>query len=152
MGNLQFDGPDAEACPFIGLAEDPATRFTFPHPDHRCRAGGRPSVVEYGHQGRACLTRDFVACDRYRAWMAPASKRHRPAAPELASQPVIHVFRAGDSLARIADLYGISVEQLVAANGLRTPDAVVDGQRLQIPLGRPPGSLADSGAPRRRSG
>jgi len=152
MADLEPDGPDAPACPFIGLAGDPATRFTFPHPSHRCSAGSKSSSVAHTHQATFCLTEGFASCDRYRSWLAPGSKRHRPTAPGPASQPVIHVFRAGDSLAWIAELYGISVEQLTAANGLPTPDAAVDGQRLQIPLGRPPGTPPDRGAPRPRFG
>jgi LysM repeat protein len=54
-----------------------------------------------------------------------------------AATSVIHVFRAGDSLARIASAYGLSVEQLASANGLTFDAVVTDGTRLVIPL-RPP--------------
>jgi spore germination protein len=50
----------------------------------------------------------------------------------------VHIFHAGDTLARIAAAYGLTVDQVVTANRLASPDAVVDGQRLVIPLSLPP--------------
>jgi hypothetical protein len=78
MVSSELDAPDLPACPFIGLTHDPRTRFTFPHPDHRCGAGPRPTFIAHTHQARVCLTRDFMSCDRYRAWMTPGSKRFHP--------------------------------------------------------------------------
>jgi LysM domain. len=64
---------------------------------------------------------------------------------------VVHVLRAGDSLARIATAYGLTVEQIATANGLTLNDAVADGTRLVIPLGPPAASLPGAD-PRQRRG
>jgi LysM repeat protein len=67
-------------------------------------------------------------------------KEQSPARPArlpptaAAATTVIHVFRAGDSVARIAAAYGLPVEEIAAANHLTSPGTVVDGQRLVIPL------------------
>ena len=45
----------------------------------------------------------------------------------------VHVVRNGETLSRIARLYGISTSQLIRANGLGSPDHLAVGQRLQIP-------------------
>jgi hypothetical protein len=133
------DLPDAPACPLLGLAADPRTRFTFPHAGHRCHAAHRPSTVDLARQSSYCLSSGFAACERFRAHMPPPGKPpstlSRP--PAASATPVVHVFRAGDSLARIASAYGVTVEKLVAANNLAGADSVADGQRLVIPLGRP---------------
>ena len=130
------DLPDASACPLLGLADDPRTRFTFPHPGHRCHAGSRPSVVVPGWQATRCLSADFATCDQYRDWTAPSGgpPRSSAAGPASALPAVIHVARDGDSLALIAARYGLTVEQIVAANNLASPASVRDGQRLLIPL------------------
>lgn len=46
---------------------------------------------------------------------------------------IIHVVKAGDSLWRIAENYGVSMEPIIAANGLENPDVLVVGQALLIP-------------------
>lgn len=47
--------------------------------------------------------------------------------------PVVHVVRPGDTLWAIAARYQVSVDALVATNGLANPDALSLGQRLVIP-------------------
>jgi LysM repeat protein len=54
---------------------------------------------------------------------------------------VVHVLRAGDSVARIATKYGLTVEQIATANGLTLDSVVADGARLVIPLGLPAASV-----------
>ncbi|MCS7260799.1 MAG: LysM peptidoglycan-binding domain-containing protein [Anaerolineae bacterium] len=54
-----------------------------------------------------------------------------------ASLPKEHIVNPGESLTSIAALYGISVAQLAAANGLGTNDFVFAGQVLVIPSGQP---------------
>jgi len=46
---------------------------------------------------------------------------------------VIYVVRAGDSLGRIAARYGITVQSLMRANGIRNANFIYIGQRLSIP-------------------
>lgn len=45
----------------------------------------------------------------------------------------IHVVRSGDNLWRIAQMYGTTVNQIVAANGLSNPNQLVIGEALVIP-------------------
>ena len=53
---------------------------------------------------------------------------------------VVHVCRPDDTIARIAAAYGLTVEQIAAANQLALPYPLADGQRLVIPLEPPPRS------------
>ncbi len=48
----------------------------------------------------------------------------------------VHVVKRGDTLSRIARLYGVRVADIVQANGLRDPDRIFPGQLLCIP--KPP--------------
>jgi LysM repeat protein len=59
--------------------------------------------------------------------------------PTLPTQPPAlpqtHVVRAGETLGRIAALYGVTIEDLVRANNLSNPNALDVGQTLVIPIG-----------------
>lgn len=157
MVSIERDGPDAPACPFLGLAADRRSHFTFPHPGHRCLAGKHPAAIDARRQSAYCLSLDFAACDRYRAWQRRAGSgrqadAQRPAerdparrtsAATITAAPgttVVHVLRAGDSLDRIAAAYGLTVEQIATANGFTLDDVVAVGTRLVIPLGLPAAS------------
>ena len=150
MNGGKPDLPDASSCPLLGLADDPRTRFTFPHPGHRCHAGSRPSAVVPGWQATRCLSSGFATCDRYQDWAAARGgpPRLSAAAPASATPAVIHVARDGDSLALIAARYGLTVDQIVGANNLASPASVRDGQRLLIPLAQASHQDAGGGAPR----
>lgn len=59
------------------------------------------------------------------------------AAPALAAPPVqqesgVHIVQPGETLSAIARLYGLTVEELVALNGLLDPDRLQVGQRLLV--------------------
>ena len=47
--------------------------------------------------------------------------------------PKTHVVKAGETAQDIADLYGVTVEDLLAANEVATPDQIVVGMTLVIP-------------------
>lgn len=49
----------------------------------------------------------------------------------------IYVVQRGDTLPYIASLYNISVESIIAANGLLNPNQLVTGQALVIPIEEP---------------
>lgn len=68
MAAVERDVPDSPVCPQLGLAVDRHTRYTFPHPGHRCYATAAAVVVEPSHQAAYCVSPSFVTCDRYRAW------------------------------------------------------------------------------------
>jgi LysM repeat protein len=49
--------------------------------------------------------------------------------------PVVHVVAAGDTLNRISQQYDVSVDDIMAANGLTDPNIIAVGQQLTIPVG-----------------
>jgi len=51
-----------------------------------------------------------------------------------ATGETIHIVQWGETLSLIASRYGVTVEAIVAANGLDDPDFVYVGQRLVIPV------------------
>jgi len=56
-----------------------------------------------------------------------------PARAQDGSSPTAHIVQAGDNLYRIALRYGVTIEALMAANGLTTTSVIVPGQMLAIP-------------------
>jgi hypothetical protein len=66
MVSTQPDAADPIVCPLLGLAGDRNTHATFPHPSHRCFAVDHPASPDARAQSARCLTRDFLACDRFR--------------------------------------------------------------------------------------
>ena len=72
----------------------------------------------------------------------PSSATERPPA-EATTQPVptpsspvgqrIHVVQPGETLSQIANMYGVTVNEIVQANGLENPNAISVGQALVIP-------------------
>jgi LysM repeat protein len=58
---------EPEVCPYLGLPDDPRTRFTFADPAHRCHVGAKPIPIDLGHQGAYCLTTGYPACKRFRS-------------------------------------------------------------------------------------
>lgn len=59
------------ACPWLGLANDPATHFSFPSAMQRCHAEARARTIEEAKQARHCLTAEHPACSRYRSPAPP---------------------------------------------------------------------------------
>lgn len=63
-----------------------------------------------------------------------ASQPVQTPAPQPAPiKQTVHVVQSGDTLAKIAQKYRVSVSALVEANGLASADMIRVGQRLQIP-------------------
>jgi LysM repeat protein len=55
------------------------------------------------------------------------------AAPD-GSGETVHIVQWGETLSMIAEQYGVTVEAIMAANGLDDPDYVYVGQKLTIPM------------------
>ena len=55
------------------------------------------------------------------------------ATPAPTATPIVHTVRQGDTYLGIANLYGISLDALLAANNLTTDDILRPGQTLNIP-------------------
>ena len=57
--------------------------------------------------------------------------------PEQADAPGPYTVQPGDTLSAIAVTYGVSIDDLMAVNGISDPNSIFAGQELQIP--GPPG-------------
>jgi LysM repeat protein len=76
--------------------------------------------------------------------------------------PQEYIVQAGDSLTKIAKMFGVTVASLVAANQLANPDKIEEGQRLKIPppttttsaggAGPPPGATTTTATPTSSTG
>jgi len=71
-----------------------------------------------------------------------------PAASPTAPGPLLYTVQEGDTLGAIARNYGVSIEDLMAANGIVDPNVLQVGQTLIVPIDLPPtpatGAPADS--------
>jgi LysM repeat protein len=65
---------DYVVCPYLGLADDPATHYAFPSSAQRCHSERRPIAIDAAKQTRDCLTAAHVTCPRYR----PVTGRDHP--------------------------------------------------------------------------
>ena len=54
-----------EMCPYLGLARDRETRYSYPDLENYCHRMKSPQPVSYGHQGQACLTAKYHQCPVY---------------------------------------------------------------------------------------
>ena len=64
------------------------------------------------------------------------------AAPTVAA--VYHTVQDGETLSQIAQGYGVTMQAIVAANGLTDPNYIINGQKLLIPS---PGQVPPTAAP-----
>jgi murein DD-endopeptidase MepM/ murein hydrolase activator NlpD len=71
----------------------------------------------------------------------PSSPPARPQARPEAPARVVHVMQRGETLYRLSRHYGVSVDEIVRANGIRDVSDVPVGARIVIP-GVRPGPLA----------
>jgi|GEM_PF-1898709 hypothetical protein len=115
MPAVEREVPDAPACPLLGIAADRRTRYTFPHPDHRCYATAAPAVIGPSHQAEFCLSLGFMPCDRYQSWQyesgaspQPSALLEPPAMPTAPPEPVApkRPARARRSAARSSEIGG----------------------------------------------
>lgn len=73
-----------------------------------------------------------------------------PTVPNTATsapQSVFHIVQSGETLFRIATSYGLSVNELAAANGIGDPTLIFAGQQLIIPGIQPPQFAVDLPTP-----
>lgn len=55
--------------------------------------------------------------------------------PEPDAGPPVHIVQAGDTLGTISQLYDVTVDDIMAENGLTNPNIISVGQQLVIPVG-----------------
>lgn len=69
--------------------------------------------------------------------LAPSDQpRHTPTPSAVVTQepaPFVHVVQRGEYLQYIADLYGVTVQDIVALNDIKNPNRIRPGQELLIP-------------------
>ena len=53
------------ACPYVGIFDDPKTRFLEPEPAHHCFAGRRSRSIMLAYQTDFCLSPDYRSCEIY---------------------------------------------------------------------------------------
>jgi nucleoid-associated protein YgaU len=59
---------------------------------------------------------------------------HHHHCPEPAPQPTIYVVRKGDSVYKIAQKFGTTMQAIIIANNLSNPDLIFPGQVFYIPV------------------
>ncbi len=47
---------------------------------------------------------------------------------------VQHTVKKGEDLKKIASKYGVTVEDIIASNGIKDPNSIKPGQKIKIPL------------------
>ena len=57
------------------------------------------------------------------------------AVPTATEGPPIHIVQGGDTLGNISELYDVSIDDIMAANGISNPNLISAGQQLVIPVG-----------------
>jgi LysM repeat protein len=62
----------------------------------------------------------------------PPSGTRAPASAAVASKPVTHTVRRGETLYRIADKYQVTVDQICALNSITANGVLYPGTRLKI--------------------
>jgi LysM repeat protein len=58
-----------------------------------------------------------------------------PPTPTPSPEPIVYVVEVGDSLSAISEKFGVSVKDIMVANGLEDEDYLQAGQTLLIPIG-----------------
>lgn len=91
-----------------------------------------PSAVPVGNE-TAKPSPSPTAVATVKASVSAATPSPRAPTPTPRSTPRIYVVQKGDSLSTIAARYGVTVQALMAANGLANPNLVNVGQVLVIP-------------------
>jgi LysM repeat protein len=65
----------------------------------------------------------------------PAAETTEESVAPAADGPTVHVVAAGETLGSISNRYDVSLEDIMAANGLDNPNFLSVGQELTIPIG-----------------
>jgi LysM repeat protein len=92
------------------------------------------------------------ANDQPSASRSPSPSPSRSVAPTVAPAPTatVYVIKKGDRLQKIADSFGVTLDELLAANPkIKDPNKIVEGQQIIIPVPAPsiPGEFGGSAAP-----
>lgn len=128
---------ELEACPYLGLTQDSATRLTFPSAAHRCRAGRTTRTIDLEHQAAFCLSSAYPSCNRYRPprvvdafYPIPARVKREP--PRLPNGQIDWATQAGQFLRRmVVALSIVLVLAVIGFGGLRIAALVMPANLAQ---------------------
>lgn len=70
-------------------------------------------------------------------WISVGERLAIPAPDDKPEKATFYVVKRGESLVSIAQKFGITVADLVRANGIKKPDEIDVGDRLRVPEGKP---------------
>ena len=105
---------------------------------HIVKEGENPTTVAqlYGVTVEALLAAngitDSATLQIGQALIIPQEEEAR-VTPTFTPTPFVHIVKAGENLSKIAQLYGISIGELLAANGITESTTLQVGQELIIP-------------------
>lgn len=80
----------------------------------------------------------FVLVLAFMPLLSPSSRAQEPDTPSANPNVTVHVVQRGENLFRIAQRYGLTVDELARFNSIGNPSNILVGQRLLIPLTPPP--------------
>ena len=83
--------------------------------------------------------------DRVKLVLTPVATPTQTAPAAATVAPVTYTVKAGDTLWDIANLFGVTLDDIVRANNIADPSALSEGQVLTVPI-RPPTSAPAPGA------
>ncbi len=130
--------PDEFGCPYLGLLDDPDTRFTFPSDRHSCQNANPVLRVDLEHQAAFCLNPNYPTCAVFSS-SVPVKLPKGVAAnkPRTNFLPVIPVL---SGITILAIILALTVRQFGDAFALPTP---TQGQATQvIPVFRATASIS----------
>jgi hypothetical protein len=62
MADISPRSPPESRCPYLGLRDDPRTRFAFPSGDNYCHWPVLAEPIALPHQSAVCLSQNYLSC------------------------------------------------------------------------------------------
>jgi LysM domain len=115
-------------CPYLGLADDPASHFAFPSSAQRCHAARASSHIEADKQARDCLTSNHLTCSRYHPPALPVLHGLGPIVAAVAGSAPGHSARSRRSVRHVMTLALIACLAVAAGvTGLMIGSRLAEG-------------------------
>ena len=83
--------------------------------------------------------------ERVKLLLTPVATPSQTAPAAATVAPVTYTVKSGDTLWDIANLFGVTLDDIVRANNIADPSSLAEGQVLTVPI-RPPTSVPVAGA------
>ncbi len=78
--------------------------------------------------------------DKVKLLITPVATPTATQAAQPTAAPVTYTVKPGDTLSGIADLFGVTVDDIVRVNNIADPNSLAEGQMLKIPGRSPEGT------------